>query len=75
MLTSVAGPHGRAADPFAQIIHREQSWFDVSGPGPVRTRIVASRWSGYTTGRSEHTAEIEADCHVISKRHVRLPRL
>ena len=65
MLTTAAGSYGGPAVPIAQIIHREQTWFDVSGGEPARTRIAASRWAGYTTSGSEHTAEIEADSHVI----------
>ena len=68
MLTTAAGTYGGAAAQIAQIIHREQAWFDMSRGGgvpPPRTRIAASRWIGHATGRSEHTAEIDADCHVV----------
>jgi AraC family transcriptional regulator len=68
MLTLMAGTQGGPRDPHAQIILRENKWFDISDgdvPAPPRSRIVASRWVGHAAGRCEHEAEIAADCHVI----------
>jgi AraC family transcriptional regulator len=70
MLIPVAGADARPASRFAQIIHREARWFDVSDAGGIdppspQPRILPSRWIGNAGALSEHEAEIAPDCHVI----------
>ncbi len=66
MLIPVAGADWAHAHPVAQIIHRERKWLDIPDRCVVAPpQIVASRWVGHAIDRSEHEAEIEADCHVI----------
>jgi AraC family transcriptional regulator len=68
MLTPVTAAYAGPASPLAQIIHREDQWFDVSGAdvfNPGQRRILPSRWTGRADVPSEHEAEIEPDCHVI----------
>jgi len=67
MLTEV-GDYWGATEPPAKIIHSERSWFDARGDDVAelaRSRILASRWTGTSSGRCEHLSKIDADCHVL----------
>jgi AraC family transcriptional regulator len=68
MMTPLAGIGEVPGSPMAQIIRREQTWFDTPSDDVFdfpRTRISASRWVGHATNRDEQEAELEADCHIV----------
>jgi AraC-like DNA-binding protein len=59
---------GTPGEHLAEIIYRENKWFDLPGAEtaePQRPRISASRWVGQVTDRSEYESSVEPDCHVL----------
>jgi AraC family transcriptional regulator len=68
MLMQEAGTRGGPGEHPAEIIYREQEWYDrpdASFAARERPQIFASRWAGHATDRWEHETSIEPNCHVL----------
>jgi AraC family transcriptional regulator len=68
MLREWATEHRGFTDQPAQIIRREQRWFDAHDGDvacPTHPQILASRWTGDARCPFEHESEIDTDCPVL----------